>query len=266
VTETIHSQSLAASLRHTIFGGSEHWHVYPTIDSTNVTAMEAAGNGAPEGSVFLADEQTAGRGRGAHGWHSPAGSGIYLSAVLRPKLSASEVLSVSLAAGVAAHTAIERVTGIDIDLRWPNDLLFNERKLGGILIESASDGERVRHLVVGIGLNVNHADFPADIASTATSLRMVTGREWPRTELIFALLESLDAEYRGLASGAEGRRSLNRRFADCSSYAQGARVSVDDHGQGSYSGTTAGLDERGFLQVLTENGLRTVISGGVRKI
>ena len=256
---------LGTQLYGTVFGGFHKLHHFPAVDSTNTVAMEAASRGVAEGSVYLADEQTGGRGRGGHRWHSPPGSGIYVSAVLRPKLPATEVLWLSLITGIAAHDAILRVTGFNVDLRWPNDIMAGEKKLGGILTEISTEGERVRHAVLGVGLNVNQPEFPPQLSAIATSLRIVTERVWPRQPILVALLKSLHKGYAALQKG-RAAKALLARFEECSSYARGAAVAVDDAGSGSYSGVTAGLDERGFLRVNTGSGMRTVISGGVRKI
>jgi BirA family biotin operon repressor/biotin-[acetyl-CoA-carboxylase] ligase len=257
--------SAANPLLGTIFQSSTHQH-FPSIDSTNKHAMKAASDGASEGSVFTADEQTAGRGRGDHAWHSPAGQGLYVSIVLRPQLAPNDVLWLSLIAGLAVYAAIERVTTIAVDLRWPNDIMLGEKKLGGILTELGTEGGRVAHAVVGIGLNINQPGFPAELAALATSLRIETDREWPRDEILTSLLRAIDREYRGLGSSPTAKAEIVRRFEQASSSARGARVAVDDHGAAQFTGVTEGLDSRGFLRVQTTDGLRTVMSGGVRKI
>src|SRR5579872_5709892 len=274
VPDLLLAETLAPLLRGTIFGG--HIHHYFKIGSTNVAAMEAAA-GAPEGSVLLAEEQVAGRGRGSHGWLSARSQGIYCSVVLRPALSPADVLVITLATGLAACAAMEQLLAHhpagdgksgqapQLDLRWPNDLLLNGKKIVGILAELTAEATRVRYLVAGIGINVNQASFPAEIRDVATSLRLETGSCWSRVEVAAALLKSLDLEYRALLKpGPGGRESVLRRFQERSSYAQGRRVRVEE--DGGYEGVTAGLDARGFLQVETAKGLRTVLSGGVRAL
>jgi len=247
----------------TIFEKQLH-HFYK-IGSTNTAAMAAAAEGAPEGSVFLAEEQTAGRGRGAHSWHSARSTGIYCSVILRPQLPPSDVLVLSLAVGLAVQAAIEQVDSrVQADLKWPNDLLLDGKKVCGILAEMNSEATRVRYIVVGIGLNVNQASFPEEIAHEATSLRMASGTEWSRVELVAALLKSLDHEYRALLAVPESRAAILRRFSERSSWVRGKAVRIDDNGS-SYEGTTEGLDERGFLRLRTENGVRTMLSGTVRE-
>jgi len=255
---------LAPLLHGTIFGKNIH-HYYKT-GSTNNLAMDAASAGAPEGSVFLAEQQTAGRGRGGNEWHSARSAGIYCSVVLRPALPPSEVLVLSLAAGLAVQSAIQDVDSrVTPDLKWPNDLLIEGKKFCGILTEMNAEVTRVRHVVVGIGINVNQASFPADLQSVATSLRSATGSEWSRVELCAALLKSLDREYRELVENANARESILKRFSERSSSVQGARVTVEEN-NGGFEGVTEGLDSRGFLQVRTGEGLRTVLSGTVRRL
>ena len=256
---------LAPGLKGTIFGADVHrtYHHYYKIGSTNIEAMESAGAGAPEGSVFVAEEQTAGRGRGAHQWESAPSAGIYCSVVLRPALPPSDALVLSLAAGLAVHSAVEQIDSRVLpDLKWPNDLLLNGRKFCGILTEMNAEATRVRHIVVGIGINVNQTKFPAELQPIATSLRLVSGTEWSRVELCAALLKSLDREYCDLLEKPGAHESILRRFQERSSTARGRRVHVEENG--GFEGMTEGLDPRGFLQVQTAEGLRTVLSGTVR--
>jgi len=260
--------ALDAALVGTRLAGKLHF--FPSVESTNTLAMREAEAGAPDGSVYFADEQTLGRGRGAHGWESRPGSGLYVSVVLRPRLAPADVLWLSLAAGLAAQEGVRRTVGLEADIRWPNDLLLGRRKFCGILTELNAEVTRVRHAVVGIGINVHQAEFPEELRELATSLRIETGREWPRQELLVALLESLEREVAALTQSPDVRKaaeSVRERVAKGSSWIRGKRVRVDEaaHGGESFAGTTDGLDERGFLRVRTADGVRTVLSGGVRE-
>lgn len=251
-------------LRGTIFDCRLH-HFYK-IGSTNIAAMAAAAEGGAEGSVFLAEEQTAGRGRGGHVWQSARSAGIYCSVIFRPALPPAEVLVLSLAAGLAVRAAIAQIDArVKTDLKWPNDVLIGGKKVCGILTEMNAEATRVRYVVAGIGINVNHANFPPALQAEATSLRLSTGSEWSRVELTAALLKSLDREYRGLVELKDARRSILRRFSEQSSWVRGKAVRIEENG-GKVEGTTAGLDERGFLQVRTAEGLQTVLSGSVREL
>ena len=263
VPDLLLPEILGPLLHGTIFEGQLR-HFYK-IGSTNTAAMAAAAEGAPQGSVFLAEEQSAGRGRGARSWQSARSAGIYCSVVLRPALSPSEVLVMALAAGLAVRAAIEQVDSrVGADLKWPNDVLVAGKKVCGILTEMNAEATRVRYVVVGIGINVNQGSFPKELEAEATSLRMVTGSEWSRVELGAALLKSLDREYRLLVEHTDARQSILRRFADQSSWVRGKQVRVEENGS-RVEGTTEGLDERGFLQVRTADGLQTVLSGTVRE-
>jgi BirA family transcriptional regulator, biotin operon repressor / biotin---[acetyl-CoA-carboxylase] ligase len=262
VPDLLLPEILEPLLRGTIFDAQVR-HYYKT-GSTNTAAMAAAADGAAEGSVFLAEEQTAGRGRGSHTWQSARSAGVYCSVVLRPALPPSEVLVLALAAGLAVRAAIEQVDSrVNVDLKWPNDVLIEGRKVCGILTEMNAEVTRVRYVVVGIGINVNHATFPKELEDGATSLRLATGSEWSRVEITAALLKSLDREYRLLVGQAGARQSILHRFAEHSSWVQGKQVRVEENGS-KVDGITEGLDERGFLQVHTAQGLQTILSGTVR--
>ncbi len=265
VPDLLLPEMLAPSVRGTIFGqqAGKLIHHYYKIGSTNTDAMLAASEGAPEGSVFLAEEQIAGRGRAAHGWHSVRSSGIYCSVILRPAMPPSDALIFSLSAGLAVRAAVMKIAPqLEVDLKWPNDLLLSGKKFCGILTEMNAEATRVRYMVIGIGINVNQTKFPTELRETATSLRIENGAEWSRIELCAALLKSLDREYRALIESAGARSGIVRRFEASSSMARGRQVTVDDDMK--LSGTTAGLDDRGFLRVKTPTGIKTVISGTVR--
>jgi BirA family biotin operon repressor/biotin-[acetyl-CoA-carboxylase] ligase len=239
---------------------------FPTIDSTNTLAMREAEQGQESGTVYLADEQTGGRGRGAHAWHSSAGSGLYVSILLRPKIAPADILWLSLAAGLAVQAAVRDVTSLAPDIRWPNDLLLSGRKTGGILTELNAEVTRVRHAVIGIGLNVHQPSFPPELASLATSLKVETGRDWSRQDLLIALLRHLNEETERLTTPYNLDRvtaDIRSRLAANSTWIQGKTVTVTD--TDTFSGVTDGLDSRGFLRVRTPQGVRTVLSGGVRE-
>jgi len=254
-------EELESGLGGSLF--SRKLHYIPETGSTNTLAMHAGAAGLEEGHVFFTDQQTAGRGRGGHSWQSEPGSALLVSILLRPRIEAAQALWLSLMAGVAVHDAILRSCGIECDLRWPNDLLIGRKKVCGILTEISSEGEQLRFAVIGIGVNVNQRVFPPEIAEIATSIQMETGKIWERSELLVALLRSLECEYRR-ALAPEARASLVAWVESVSSYTRGKRVHVDE--AGGYDGVTDGLDEHGFLRVRTQNGIRTVLSGGVREL
>ena len=215
---------------------------FESLDST-----QRAAAGCEPGTIVLADEQLAGQGRHGHAWHSEPGTGIYCSLVLPP----TPVLTLAL--GIATVEAIAQATGIQCDLRWPNDLMLDNRKAAGILVQLV-DGQAI----AGIGINVNQTEFPADLVQLATSLRRHAGREFAREDILFALFPAIDSLV------AEDTETILRLFTHASSYVAGRRVTVDQPG-GAITGTTAGLDPAGFLIVRKDDGTDTlVLAGGVR--
>jgi BirA family biotin operon repressor/biotin-[acetyl-CoA-carboxylase] ligase len=251
--------ALEVALAGTVFAGKLHFS--PVTGSTNTDALSAARSAAPEGSVFFADEQRAGRGRGDHQWHSAAGEGLYVSVLLRPKILAVRLPLLPLAAGLAAAEAIHTVTGMAVDLRWPNDLLIGPRKAGGILVEAKTSGGSVDFAVVGIGINVHQRDFDPHLSTPATSLDLVAGRPISRQALLVSLLKSLEHEAAGLLHPAADT-TIPARIEQASTWIRGRLVDV--HGPQACVGITAGLDEHGFLLVRTAEGLVTVQTGGIR--
>ena len=244
-------------------------HHLPTAESTNTLLLQAAADGAPEGTVYLADAQTRGRGRGGHTWHSSPGDGLYLSVLAKPSLPLREALWISLATGLAVQSAVKTVTGLGLDIRWPNDLLLPDpsgtsKKLGGILVETAvhpGEDALLRYAVIGIGLNLNHETFPPELSDIATSLRIATGQLQSRNALLVAILRALDLELTQLEAH---QPDLLTRFTAASTWVRGKRVDVPE--QGGYTGTTAGLDPTGYLLVdADDHSQRTVLSGGVRE-
>jgi BirA family biotin operon repressor/biotin-[acetyl-CoA-carboxylase] ligase len=168
---------------------------FETLDSTNNLAKELAARGAPEGTVVVAEAQTGGRGRLGREWNSPPGVGLYVSLVLRPPLPPLELPQITLTTAVAVVRAVRRVAGLAPGIKWPNDLLLHGKKLGGILTEMETESDRIRHVVVGLGLNVNNPGFPPELAATATSLTLATGGSFSRVNLLQAWLEEFEALY-----------------------------------------------------------------------
>jgi BirA family biotin operon repressor/biotin-[acetyl-CoA-carboxylase] ligase len=251
--------ALESALKNTDFAGKLHFST--VTDSTNNDALEAARSGAPHGSVYFADEQRAGRGRGDHAWHSAAGQGLYVSVLLRPRLPASRLPLLPLAAGLAAVEAVRSVTGLILDLRWPNDLLIGGRKTGGILVEAKTEGNSAAFAVVGIGINVHQQAFNPGLDTPATSLDIETGRTINRGPLLVSLLKSLEREALALTDPT-ACETIPRRVEQASTWVSGRRVEV--HGPQACTGTTEGLEEHGFLLVRTAAGVVTVQTGGIR--
>jgi BirA family biotin operon repressor/biotin-[acetyl-CoA-carboxylase] ligase len=258
---------------------------FPTVPSTSDLALKAAQKGVRHG-VWIADEQIAGRGRGAHRWHSPAGAGLYMTALIAPPVPMQSALSLSLRVALAVQSAIASTFGFavrdQIDIRWPNDLMLARangpaRKCGGILIDTASNPAApplpamLRYAIVGIGINLNHTTFPAELDPIATSLRRelpAPGEPLRREPLAAAILVALDEEIRLMIRGWRGTNNRpDRDLTQYSSWITGKRVRVEARdGDPGYTGTTAGLDPNGFLLVLGDDGpIHTVLSGGLRE-
>jgi BirA family biotin operon repressor/biotin-[acetyl-CoA-carboxylase] ligase len=232
------------------------WH--DEIDSTMRRAAELSAEGAASGTVVAAKRQTAGQGRLGRTWHSPRG-GLYFTQILRLDLPPAELPVITMALGLAVADALQLFTGLTCDLRWPNDVLVGERKLVGILAQLHEGA-----VLAGIGLNVSQPGFPEELRSIATSLVLETGSEHDPRVLLQAIAGSVDSHANILATS--GRHAILRLFADASSYVRGKRVSVELP-SGPVFGTTAGLDDAGFLLLRTDSGATmTITAGGVRPI
>jgi BirA family biotin operon repressor/biotin-[acetyl-CoA-carboxylase] ligase len=220
-------------------------------------AAALAAQGEPHGTVVVAEKQTAGVGRHGHSWHSEADGGLYLSIILRLPLIPDTLPVLTMALGLAAQRAVDDIASVACDLRWPNDLLLNEKKLAGILVQAPEAGI----LIAGVGVNVNQTVFPEELHSIATSLRLETGQEYSRETLLDRIVaESL--RYAELLT-ERGKRSILEQFEARSSYVRGKLVEVDGPDR-IITGITAGLDENGFLRVQTAHGIETIVAGGVR--
>ena len=233
-----------------------------SVDSTSERAFAALLDGsARDGDVHVADEQTAGRGRRGRSWQSPPGRNLTVSVALRPRLAAGIAWQLAVAAGLAARTACGPHAAVD--LKWPNDLVsVDGAKVGGLLVETTIDGERVTSAVVGIGINVNwrRAEMPPEIADGATSLADLAGRPIERVTLLATLLDELDAELVALEAG----RSPLARYRDaCSTL--GSEVAVQT-ATGRLTGRAIEVDPHGALVVDTGSGLVALATGDVVRL
>jgi BirA family biotin operon repressor/biotin-[acetyl-CoA-carboxylase] ligase len=232
-------------------------------DSTNDLALALATSGEPEGTAVLADMQRAGRGRRGRGWFSPPEAGLYLSTVVRPSRSTGAVALITLAAGVAAATAVHGVTSLPVELKWPNDLVIGRpwRKLGGVLCETSGHGTRIDAVVIGIGINLLHAAYPREIADRATSIETELGRPIDRAPLVVALLAALRRVMEQLHANATDRVCDEwRRLAHVG--LSGAPVRWMDPA-GERTGRARDIDRDGALLVDTADGVARVIAGEV---
>ena len=237
------------------------YHHYLRVGSTNDTARRLAEDGAPEGTVVVAEEQTGGRGRLGRTWLSRKTKDILLSQILRPEVDPAQAPGLNLVVGLAASQAIREVAGIPTDLKWPNDVLTRRGKCCGVLTEMSADPGKVHFVIVGVGINVNGGSLPGAIAGRASTLEQAAGGRVSRPRLVAALLNHLEPLY--LVFLEHGLQPLLERWMAFSSSVRGRPVLVSNLGR-SIRGTTAGLSEQGALRVSREDGaVEEVLAGDV---
>ncbi len=251
----------ATEIKHkltTEFIGTEI-HAYQTLQSTNQTALQLASQGARNGTIVVAEQQTAGRGRLGRSWLSPSGLGIYITIILKPQFKTEQASGITLMTGLIVATTIEEQTGLPLAIKWPNDLLINGHKVCGILSEISADREKIEHLVVGIGININQsvADFPDDLRTTATSLQIATGRYINRVQLLQKLLLNFEKGY--LLFMQSGLSPFLDQIKTKSSLI-GQHIQIG-YGEKSIEGIATDISTSGSLIVTTQSGQATV-SGG----
>lgn len=236
----------SASFGHRIY-------YYPTIGSTNERALELIAAGEPEGGLVLAEEQTAGRGRRDRSWTSRPYLGIYASLILRPFVATSRAPQFTLLAAVSAAEALRLACEVQARIKWPNDLVVGRRKIAGVLGEVRGSVAQIRDMVIGLGINVNHAadDFPAELRQTATSVRLETGAPGDRVELLATLLEQIEQRYQHLLNS--GPESLLREWESLSSLPLGSEIVVRGPSH-PVRGVFRGIDEEGSLLLTGSDG------------
>jgi BirA family biotin operon repressor/biotin-[acetyl-CoA-carboxylase] ligase len=233
---------------------------YSEVGSTNDIAAEYGARGAAEGLVVVAETQTAGRGRFGRTWHSPPGSGVYVSVLFRPEAELASMLT--LAGGVAICEAVRESTGLPAIIKWPNDLLAPEgrRKLAGILVEGIATGRRVEQTVFGFGLNVRRSAYPPDLRGRATSLEEELGRPVEPELVLEFCLAALARRYEDLKQGR--RAAVLDRWRELAPDARGTRIEWVRDGE-VVRGVSAGIDADGALLAETERGTERIVSGEV---
>lgn len=254
-------QLIRPRLRTTLIGKNVY-HFY-SVDSTNAFAARLLTHGrrAPEGTVIISEEQTAGRGRLGRTWHSEREAGLYFSIVLTPKVPPSLAPLFTLGTAVAMHNAIERDTRLDVDIKWPNDLLVGGKKISGILSEIQAEVDLVNTMIIGVGVNVNHERMPKEIADRATSLRIASGRIQSRLEILLEFFEDFEELY--MTFERKGPRSIIDQWTRHSSFAEGRKLEIHD-GVRKLAGITRGLNPLGALRIEQKSGnIEEVYSGDV---
>lgn len=236
--------------------------VFQETTSTNDVADKLGRDGVKEGMVVFAESQTKGRGRLGRQWLSAPGKGLWLSVLLRPALSPQAATQITVASATALARALSQAGGIQAEIKWPNDIMINGRKLCGILTEMSAELDKINYIVLGIGVNVNFApaDFPLDLRKTATSLAIEAGRRLPRAEVAAAILRELDHDYARIRAG-DFEELADEWEARCTTIGRNVEITA---GNKTVHGRAESLDPEGALLVRTEHGhLERIIGGDV---
>lgn len=236
---------------------------FTQLASTMDFARRLAELNFPEGTAVLADEQTAGRGTKGRSWHSAHGKGLYVSFLLRPSLASLNLLPLTI--GLASAEAIFNLTGIDIRLKWPNDLVFEGKKLGGILCEAGTSGQKSAYTIAGIGINLNHSpeDFPPELSSLATSLFIITGKTFEKESLFELLSKSLQFWYNNLEKGQVN--SITDQYQRKLSFTAGQRLILRSQ-EGEIEGQFQGIDQNGGLRLKLGQEIKTFHASEIIKV
>ena len=226
---------------------------FPLVDSTQTPLKDLARQGAPQGAVAVAQRQDAGRGRRGRGWESPIGGGLYFSVLLRPSLLPGQVQLVSFAAALAVQEGLHRLLGLETEIKWPNDVLLEGRKLCGILSEAAVEPDRVHHVVTGMGINVNLtvSQFPEELRPRVATLKDRVGRSVPRASVLASVLEALGERMEALSAPGGDGTLLEDYRRQCATLGRPVRVELD---QGSLEGRALSVDPDGALRVRDREG------------
>ncbi len=238
-------------------------HYLKSCTSTNDVVKDMAVKGAPEGTVVIAEEQTSGKGRSQRLWYSPCGKGLYLSVLLHPMQP--EISLLTLTAGLAVAEALWNVWGVRICLKWPNDLLWEGKKLGGILSESSFIGNQLNHVVVGIGININHSkeDFPESIRETAVSLKQIKHKDLSKELFLLNLWKTLEIWYDFFMQ--KKTDFIISSFMESSCYSPGQKL-VALTLKGPVSGYFRGIDRQGGVILETRDGMNTYVSVDIKSL
>ena len=233
--------------------------------STNSDASHLGGDHAPEGTLVVADSQTAGRGRRGRSWESPAGSSVYMSLLLRPDIHTQRasmltiLMAMAVARAVQTQLRTQSQSQLSVTIKWPNDILMNKKKICGILTEMNLEGSDIQYVVIGVGINVNQESFPADITQTATSLRIETGNVQNRSALIADIMQEFESLYQDFTKHEDLSEFKDAYEAILVNLNQEVRV-LDPKGE--YTGTALGINNKGELLVRKQDGTTVEVYAG----
>lgn len=245
---------------NTKWAGQEAFY-YDLVDSTNTRVRELAEEGAPHGTLVVAERQTGGKGRRGRNWESPSGEGIWMSLLLRPKMNPVNASMLTLIMAMAAERGIREVTGLESQIKWPNDLVLNKKKICGILTEMSTDQMEIKYVIIGTGINVCQETFPDEIKATATSLYLESGERVMRSRIIGAVMAAFEEYYEIFMETEDmsglletyNQKLVNRNHEVC--------ILAPD---GDFRGISTGINQTGGLMVRLKDGSETeVISGEV---
>lgn len=234
-------------------------HFYQELGSTNIQAKLEAEDGAAEGTLVMADMQTAGRGRRGRAWSSPAGVNLYFTLILKPSYGAEQASGVTLVMALAVAAGIREASGVRAEIKWPNDIVVNGRKVCGILTEMSVERNVIRYVVIGVGVNVGLQEFPREVAGTATSLQAECGREVSRDRLAENIMAAFEKYYESYL--LQGDLSGVLAEYDSLLVNRGEKVRVLDP-KGEYQGLALGINARGELLVEREDGTVAAVYAG----
>ena len=255
-SDVITEAEIGSRLRTKVMG--RNCLCFTETDSTNIQARLSAEQGAPHGTLVCAETQSAGRGRRGRVWNSPPGEAVYMSLILRPQIRPEHASMLTLVMGLAAADACRKLTGTDVRLKWPNDLVIDGKKAAGILTEMSAEMDCIHYVVTGIGINVNTQEFPEDLPQ-AVSLRMATGRNFSRAELIALCMERFEVYYE-IFEKTEDLRLLKEEYGKLL-VNTGREVCVLEP-SGSYTGTALGISDKGELLVRRADGTVEAVYAG----
>lgn len=255
---------LSAQELDSLIKGKNQWagqsiYYYPEIDSTNIRAKQLGEEGAPHGTLVVSDMQSAGRGRRGRGWISPSGSSIYMSLLLRPQFQPEKAPMLTLVMAYSVAAALKNCTGLDFQIKWPNDIVLNGKKLVGILTEMSTEIDYINHVVIGVGINVNTESFSEEIAQTATSLRIETGQVQKRSLIIAETMKQFERNYEIFCktedlSGLQ--KEYNAMLVNC-----GREVKILGAKE-TYQAVAMGINPQGELMVKKEDGSVEAVYAG----
>lgn len=252
------SKAEIESLISSRWAGREVFY-YDEADSTNIRAKSAGETGGSHGALFVADEQTAGKGRRGRAWESPSGSSIYMTILLRPKISPVKAPMLTLVMALSVADGIRQVTGLDTLIKWPNDIVLNQKKVCGILTEMSTEIDYINYVVIGVGINVNQESFPDIIRDTATSLKAETGRSFRRSEIIAAVMERFEKYYETFLK-TEDLSGIQETYNNILAN-RDKDVRVLEPGN-EYDAHAIGINEKGELIIKTPDGTKKNIFAG----